>query len=519
MPNTPTTNFGYNKPATGDSGWGDTWNDNLDDLDSDFSAEHRYSISNRGKHGPKVTIEQTSNDNALVIDHNPTGSAIAIDINHTSTGSGNIIDITNSGSGVDIDGHASLWQVSPNGQARFARTASRLKDALSEENTFSSSQRWNQIAMSSAQGGTTLDDAYTGATYDGRYVYYCATNSDTFVAYDTTQFFATIASWQQIAMSSAQGNTALDTAYAGATFDGRYVYMAPSFSDTFIRYDTQRSFTAITSWQQMPQDSATGFAAIDGSYNGCTFDGRYIYYSPLAADTFVRYDTKVSFTDITSWAHIPMSSAQGAAGDVQYQGCVCDGQYVYYTPRSSNTFIRYDTTASFTAAASWAQISFTNAVGGASPGSEAFAGATFDGRYVYYCAVNSDTFVRYDTTLSFTATASWERIGMNSATGFTADDLAFNSCKCDGKFVYFMPSNFNTMMRFDTTLPFTSVSSWVQLAVSSAIGGTNTGATFASGTFDGTHIYYTPRSCDSFVRFCANNTASPGPTEYAQVSS
>jgi len=809
MPNTPTAFFGYNKPATGDSGWGDTWNDNLDDQDSDFAAEHRYSVGNRGKHGPKVTIDQTNADNALVIDHSPPSSFIAIDINRTttfggdiinllnsgtgnaiqitqagagssvtidqngaatainvtqnatnnktlflrktgtgagtvldidntgtgdgayiaqvgesralyvekastgasramvidnsgtgqglnilqkangialdisktntgaadviavlssaagdaldiinsgsgnaiyihqdvnsialridktnggtanviqidndggghslnitqdgtgrainigqngaglavgiaqgtdndtlqidknaagagkgivinnsgtgdgeeinvsgdgigfqinntntshtqdsveifhggsgiaivvsktSTVAGNIIDITNSSSSPDIDGHASLWQVSPNGQGRFARTASRVKDALSEENTFSSIFRWDQIAMSSAQGGSTLDSAYAGAAYDGRYIYFSSNNSDTFVSYDTTQSFASIDAWEQIAMSSAQGAAALDGAYASVVFDGRYIYMAPIDSDTFIRHDTQRPFTSIASWQQVAASSAQGAAAVDGAYVGITFDGRYVYYTPLASDTFVRFDTKVSFTDITSWAQMSTNSAQGAVADVAYQSCTFDGQYVYYAPRSSETFIRFDTTASFTAVASWQQISQSSASGFAAQTTEAYASATFDGRYVYYCAVNSDTFLRYDTTRSFTGITSWERIGMNSATGSAVGDSAFNGCTCDGKFVYFMPSNFDTMMRFDVTQPFTSISSWVQIAVSSAIGGTSPGAAAAGGTFDGSYIYYTPRSADSFVRFRANNATTTGPTEYAQVS-
>jgi len=659
MPNTPTTNFAYNKPATGDSGWGDTWNDNLDDFDSDFSAEHRFSTGNRGKHGPKVTIDQTSANNALVIDHSPPSAVIAIDINRTTTfggniidvlnsgtgtalqitqagaaasvtidqngastainvtqnatnnktlflrktgtgagavldidntgtgsginvgqvgegdgiyvlqsgesraiyveksaagasramvidnsgtgqglnilqkangialdidktntGGANVIDLDNSGSGADIDGHGSLWQVSPNGQARFARTASRVKEAFSEENTFSSIQRWDQIAMSSAQGGTALDDAFAGFAFDGRYVYFTSTNSDTFVSYDTTQAFTSIDAWEQIAMSSAQGNTALDGAYAaGVIFDGRFIYFTPVNSDTFIRHDTARPFTAISSWQQIGMNSAQGNTVLDGGYSGAAFDGRYVYFGAFSSDTFIRYDTAASFTAIASWAQMPMSSAQGAVAlDQAYQGAAFDGRYVYYVPRTSVTMIRYDTTASFTAIASWEQIAFSSAVGGASPGSEAFAGATFDGRYVYYCAVNSDTFVRFDTTLSFTAIASWQQIGMNSASTATGD-TGFNGCTCDGRFVYFMPSNHNTMMRFDVTQPFTSISSWVQVATSSAIGGANSGGAMSGGGFDGYYVYYSPRHSDSFVRFRSNNATTSGPTEYAQASS
>ena len=113
---------------------------------------------------------------------------------------------------------------------------SPLKKSLNSQNTFSSAQKWEQMSMSSAQGIASLDSAYIGCTFDGRYIYFTPLNSDTFVRYDSTQSFATSASWQQIAMSSAQGGAALDVAYLGCTFDGKYVYFTAVNSDTFIRF-------------------------------------------------------------------------------------------------------------------------------------------------------------------------------------------------------------------------------------------------------------------------------------------
>ncbi|GAH63035.1 unnamed protein product, partial [marine sediment metagenome] len=47
--------------------------------------------------------------------------------------------------------------------------------------------------------------------------------------------FTTPTDWQQMNMSTAQGAAELDDAYIGATFDGRYVYFVPYSSDTFLR--------------------------------------------------------------------------------------------------------------------------------------------------------------------------------------------------------------------------------------------------------------------------------------------
>lgn len=139
MANTPTTNLSYNKPAAGDRGWGTTMNANLDAIDTDLGSEHK----DGGAHGPKVTITQTADDNALTISQTTAASAnvvvitntgsgdaiqidqdgngVVLDINKTHTGSAIIIDITNGGSGADISGNSGNWSVDPSGDAFFNR--------------------------------------------------------------------------------------------------------------------------------------------------------------------------------------------------------------------------------------------------------------------------------------------------------------------------------------------------------------------------------------------------------------
>jgi hypothetical protein len=103
MTNTPTSNFGYDKPAPGDRGWGaPTLNDNLDAIDADLATEHRSDTGNHGKHGPKVTITQTGNDNVLIVTKTDTGTADTIVVN-------------NSGSGWDIKGTTGAWGVTQDG--------------------------------------------------------------------------------------------------------------------------------------------------------------------------------------------------------------------------------------------------------------------------------------------------------------------------------------------------------------------------------------------------------------------
>jgi predicted outer membrane protein len=376
----------------------------------------------------------------------------------------------------------------------------------------SKESNWNRMSMSTAQGATVLDAAYTGASFDGRYIYYVPYNSDTFVRFDTQgTSFTTAADWQKISMSTAQGAAALDEAYRGASFDGRYIYYVPYSSDTFIRFDTQgTSFTTAADWQQMSMSTAQGAAALDVVYQGASFDGRYIYYVPRNSDTFVRFDTQgTSFTTAADWQKMSMSTAQGAAElDNAYIGASFDGRYIYYVPYSSDTFIRFDTQGtSFTTAADWQQMSMSTAQGAAAL-DNAYFGASFDGRYIYYVPYNSDTFVRFDTQgTSFTTAADWQKMSMSTAQGAAALDSAYFGASFDGRYIYYVPLNSDTFVRFDTQgTSFTTAADWQKMSMSTAQGATVLDAAYTGASFDGRYIYYVPFYSDTFVRVQAMNT-------------
>ncbi len=397
-------------------------------------------------------------------------------------------------------------------------SSSKFRNQQHGQNTFSSIQRWEQIAMNSAQGAAAVSLAYVGTLFDGRYMYFTPHNSDTFVRYDTVGRFRDIASWEQLAMSSGQGAAALDTAYREGIFDGRYIYFAPANSDTFVRYDTTGIFTDITFWAQMAMNSAQGAAAVDLAYNTASFDGRFLYFTPENSDTFIQYDTAGSFTAIASWDQVAMSSAQGAAAlNGAYVGVTFDGRHIYFAPSQSDTLIRYDTTAAFDAIASWEQLEMSSGLGGTA--AIAHNGACFDGRHVYYIARDANTFARFDTAGTFTDITNWEQIAMSSALGAAAVDGATSGVAFDGRYVYpGMSVTPNTYIRYDTTETFTDITSWEQVEQSSAHGGA-TSPTSVNPGFDGYYIYFAPVFASTFIRFRANTTPNSGPTEYDQVSS
>ena len=172
---------------------------------------------------------------------------------------------------------------------------------------------WEQIALSSAQGAAALDVAFAGITFDGRYAYYSAINGNTHVRFDTTSAFTDITSWEQIALSSSQGAAGLDLAYNKVTFDKLEDELSLTSTKLKNRLHGQNNFRARDRWEQIAMNSATGHAALDSAYLYTEFDGRYVYMAGATAVTIIRYDTTARFRDITSWEHIAHSSAMGGA--------------------------------------------------------------------------------------------------------------------------------------------------------------------------------------------------------------
>jgi len=404
------------------------------------------------------------------------------------------------------------WQKLPLAESRAALNygynvrqlaLSTIRTLTNTRTNIAKTANWAQMSMSTAQGAAELETAYRGAAFDGRYIYFVPFGSATFIRFDTQGTFTTAGDWTQVSMSTAQGAAALQLAYIGATFDGRYVYYAPYNSDTFVRFDTQGVFTTASDWSQMSMSTAQGAAELEAAYRGTTFDGRYVYYAPCNSDTFVRFDTQGTFTTAGDWTQMSMSTAQGAAAlDSAYAGATFDGRYVYFAPHSSDTFVRFDTQGTFTTAGDWTQMSMSTAQGAAALDT-AYIGATFDGRYVYFVPNNSVTFVRFDTQGTFTTAGDWSQMSMSTAQGAAALDSAYIGATFDGRYVYYAPCNSDTFVRFDTQGTFTTAGDWTQMSMSTAQGAAALDTAYVGATFDGRYVYYAPYNSDTFVRVAA----------------
>jgi len=487
---------------------------------SGLGTSAAIAVDNDGT-GAGILVQQDGVGSALNLVQNT--NAITLDIDKTATGSANVIDIDQSGSGFEIEGTGNLWNVDNRGHATVSSTRSKVKDALISKIPFSSFRRWEQSNADSVIGSAVGNRKFQTCVFDGRYIYFFPHTAQSIVSYDTTQPFTYLGAWEQIAVTSAATGVRPDNNFSAAIFDGRYVYVAPSHNDTFIRYDTTKFFTETTSWEHIGTDSAQGSGSVvDNAFAAMAFDGRYIYVVPQktlgGGQVFVRFDTTGSFTDITAWSQMPISSAQGSATvvDFGYGGITFDGQYVYFPSTDSGTFLRYDTTASFTAISSWIQLSTSSAQGAANAGDK-YSASVFDGRYVYIAPASSaNSFLRFDTTQSFTSIAAWTQIAQSSGIG-SNDDISFGAT-FDGRYVYILTGDGDTHARYDTTRSFTSIASWEQIQASSAQGGVVADVQGTVVIFDGFYVYQCPSDSNSFIRFLANNSAIPSPTEYDQVS-
>lgn len=304
--------------------------------------------------------------------------------------------------------------------------------------------------------------------------------------------------------------------YYGGTFDGRYLYLVP-FGRPAERYDTHGSFTDPTSWTAFDTRKLGDAGGVDGGamnhYAGAAFDGRYVYFVSnddgyKTPATFVRYDTQASFQSTSSWVTFDATSELKLPPFMSFIGAVFDGRHVIFTPSFFSTALSYDTSQPFNAASSWEQFD----VHDVSPKAAGLHGSVFDGTYVYmvpfaeYTVLDSGpsdggrpgpplekatfdgTLLRYDTRKPFGSTSSWEDFDLASlplpATGLAGG--AF-----DGRYVYFSPNDTaGTAVRYDTKRPFGEKSSYEELQLTTLSQGA---FAFWGAAFDGRFVYYIPQ--------------------------
>jgi hypothetical protein len=397
-------------------------------------------------------------------------------------------------------------------------------DAAAGYSALNDTSKWTTFDMATVNGGAK---GFTGAAFDGRYVYFVPNNSGSIDGlagrYDTMAAFTTGTSWATFDMTTLNSGA---KGFVGAAFDGRYVYFVPfgdglsgSFDGLVGRCDTMATFTSGSSWTIF--DTTTVNAGAKG-FVGAAFDGRYVYFVPFGNGTSTdglvgRYDTMATFTSGSSWTTFDMTTVN--AGAKGFQGAVFDGRYLYLVPNyngSTDGLVgRYDTMATFTSGSSWTTFDMTTVNAQA----KGFQGAAFDGRYVYFVPSYNGSIdglvARYDTMAAFTAGGSWATFDMTTV---NAGAKGFLGAAFDGRYVYFVPYStgpFDGLVaRYDTMAAFTTGTSWTTFDMTTV----NAGAKgFAGAAFDGRFLYFVPADQGIVARFDAK-TPPALPPGYAHGS-
>ena len=309
---------------------------------------------------------------------------------------------------------------------------------------------------------------FAGGTFDGRYVYF-AGRGNYAARYDTQgSSFEDPTAWSYFTITGL--TPAVPGAFAGAAFDGRFVYFVPSITgatheSVVARYDTQGPFTVIGSWSSFDMSTLSVDAGGDagpflGGFSGAGFDGRFLYFVPrndgVAFGKVVRFDTTLpdagdppdsgvdaadaeadgatdaeadSATDAeadsgTDAGHDAGASDAGArdAGDAGDAGPEDSGAPDAGNPVDAGTDAEV---SAFANAALWSTFDLTTlpaalpAPNGSSAATTGFYGAVFDGTYVYLVPQANGIFAnelhgggssivaRYHADASFTTSASW----------------------------------------------------------------------------------------------------------------
>jgi hypothetical protein len=389
---------------------------------------------------------------------------------------------------------------------------------------FADPRDWESVA-SGIGSGLPGGGGFSGGAFDGRYVYFAPTfNGGTLARYDTRSPFTLATSWSHLDLKTIDTGSSADaeaaTSFAGALFDGRYLYLAPFENQPghvglALQCDTTAPGGCVspTSWATF---SLSGVVGSPCGYSGAVYDGRYVTFIPFVETqsggpftVLARFDTQAAggFRSAASWSTLQMVLAVPAARGAI--GGVFDGRHIYFIspPSIPSIIATFDTTRRLDDFGAWLGFDVASDAGVGQ------YGGAFDGRFVYLtpapAAPTLPIVVARCDTLSDAGCASaaaWARFDVGSLIDAAIGQYA--GAAFDGRYLIFAPYSSTTVaLRFDTTRSFADAGSWSRFDVSTLQPGMALG--FVGAVFDGEYVYLVPMNSTFVMRFHARRPAAP----------
>jgi hypothetical protein len=325
--------------------------------------------------------------------------------------------------------------------------------------------------------GPTPASGFAGAVYDGRYVYFVPNShgggpASLAARYDTLGAFNVPSSWTLLDLATLADGGAPTAGFFGAVFDGHSVFFAPHNDGNpdghALKYDVGSALDAappvadaggiveggtfgnLASWASF---DTTQVNPVARGFSGAVYGNGALYFVPQTngaydaevhggADGIVaRHELASAFTSASTWSTYDVTLVEGLAAG--FIGGAFDGQYVYLVPKSNGVAVRLDTTATnFATAASWQAYDTTRAVTTDGGGSVGFAGAGYDGRFIYYVPTvgSPPRLLRYDTQSTFTADCAWSSVDLGPiAPPDGGPPPGYTGAVFDGQYLYLLP--------------------------------------------------------------------------------
>jgi hypothetical protein len=306
--------------------------------------------------------------------------------------------------------------------------------------------------------------------------------------------------------------------YAGAAFDGKYIYLAPwalgpTTHGRVARYDVNAPFDAKTSWTFVDLEKLAPNAK---GYVGAAVAGVYVYFAPFhnpggTSHAFVaRHDTRKDFATADGWSFHDLRTSSQTRDAGGFGGIVLDDSYLYFIARDTQRTLARHTRNTTFLDGGWGQFetAFDASTGGRGEG---YYGGASDGTYVYLApsggALNLHGVVARHSGVPLST--GWETFDLT-----TIDPAlrGYIGVVFDRSFFYFVPyenvvgAKHGNVMRYDKTKPFADTNSWTRFdttTVAVAAKG------FVGGVFDGRFVYFIPYDSASGLYLTRYDTTLP----------